>query len=98
MAASYGCVGNSLIENVLKPLEGDVEILLLNFLMYLQIARKYIWSLLPKLKSTLEFYVFSHFSSLKWVILIFALSLGSNITRWCIANFQRPGPKIEPSK
>ena len=42
MAASYGCVGNSLIENVLKPLEGDAEILLLNFLMYLQIARKYI--------------------------------------------------------
>ena len=35
-------LGNSLIKSILKPFEGDAEILLLNFLVYLQIARRYL--------------------------------------------------------
>ena len=40
LMAAY--LANSLIKSVLKPFEGDSEILLLNFLMYFQIARRYL--------------------------------------------------------
>ena len=35
-------LGNYLIKSVLKPFERDTEILLLNFLTYLQITRRYL--------------------------------------------------------
>ena len=50
--ASYGAyLGDSLIEIVLKPFECDAKILLLNFLVYLQIARRYLlWFHPPKIE------------------------------------------------
>ena len=49
-------LGNSLIKTVLKSFESDAEILLLNFLMYLQIAKRYLYGFThSKLKSALEF-------------------------------------------
>ena len=36
------CLGNSFIKSVLKPFEGHAEIFLFDFLMYLQIARRYL--------------------------------------------------------